>query len=137
MMEQVKSGERAGYDARKGFGELLIDLIRSIVTENTNGNVIGWEMFCRNYYSITRKFIDDKSRGRIVKLMDDLNKQKYYVSSDGRNIFIQNWGQKPDCISNAAPLLMQLQEELIQATTHLLVPAKETGDEDFVFEGAF
>lgn len=131
---QKFSGERTGYDARKGFSELLIDTIRAMFYYNNKEDLQSWEMFCRNYYSTTKKYIDTETQQECEALMQQIVNAKFYRKGK-RMILIAKWYNNDYCRNKVTILLMQLQQELIQSTTHLLTPTKETDEENFNPDG--
>ena len=130
-MENIKSIEKPSYDARKGFAELLIKILERCVDASTlMGDLPAWEMYLRHYHSLTMRFIREEDETTIKQLMDKIDDMKYTLRNGHR--MVSNYTQNNSTyMSNSPTLLMKLQEVMVSATSHLLVPTKESEDEDF------
>ena len=134
---QKESGiTKPGYDARKGFAEELIRIIDLITTYSASRQLDFWEMYLRNYYSLTHCYISTKQNELINKGFNDI--QEARKISAIRNDISSSRSRLGDNVSFHDPtmVLFSVQNTMFSATAHLLLPSQQDDSEDDFNTGA-
>lgn len=109
---------RPKWDARQEYSKTLVELLNQL--KFTMEDEEAWYKLLRTYYSITSPFIDSEKRKqhklelqKIIELIEKSSTQK-----------IHNYK------GTIRTLLFDIQDELINSTSHLLLSGDDLLDED-------
>ncbi len=131
--EQQTKSIKPSYDARKPYSELLIDLIEKIISAAHGSDAFQWELFLKQYYSLTQKFIGRSDKEKVLEIFSELNNIKNPIRS---NRIYRIQGDNTKLFNKLGPIkLMELQVAMFSATSHLLIPSQES-DDDLDFDEA-
>ncbi len=123
---QGSGGIKPSYDSRRPFSEELVKMISSITESSATQQMGKWELYLRNYYTLTYHYIGLEDRQQIETGFRKIERSNYCMTHR-KNPHSTMGGIGFDTPTVAMLLVQRI---MFSATAHLLLPAGDIDDGD-------